>query len=182
MFSELHSIPAPPRQYKTALKKRQEKLYLELGNILISKKQLEKSKLLVSYPSGGPIKGVGKAISISDKLLQILIGILTTSRIDTELQSNLNDNESKLFHTLMTASRLKQVLQYKPHVKTIEDHLRRFDVLRGALNAGLTHAPEVLKELTELTQLLSSPIINRISKSDAIWIQELLDDLGTIEN
>ena len=177
MFSELQSIPAPPRQYKTALKKRQEKMYIEFGNILISRKQLERHKLLVSYPSGGPVKGVGKALLISDTLLQILVGILTTSRIDTELQSNLNDAETKILNTLMTASRLKQVLQYKQHVKTLEDHLRRFDVLRGGLNAGL-HAPEVLKELNELTHLLSSPIINRISEPDAIWIQELLKDLG----
>jgi len=151
---------------------------IPFGKILLNLRQLVKfRKLLVCYPSGGPVKQFGKARAISDEFKELLESILTTKTIDPVLQKRLATDEQHLLTSLMKVSRLGAMLRFEPYVPSTEEHLARYDVLRGALNAGLTHAPELLAELRQLTGLFTS--IGRIQKEDSVWINQLLNDLET---
>lgn len=175
MFSNIEYTPIESKK-KLSIKKTQQKNYIQFGKIQLNTTLLKKNKLGVTYPSGGPVGGLGKAVPISETFVSLLTVLLQTQQIDIEEQKKLNNNEAKLFENLIKKSGLQTTLNYSPHVNTIEDHIKRYDVLRGGLNAGL-HAPEVLNELIELTTLLSNPTIGRISPTDAVWILELLRGL-----
>ena len=161
----------PLELQKPALKKN----IIQFGAVQINVRQLAKSRLLVCYPSGGPVKQLGKAQKITEGFTDLLIGILQIKSIDPVLQQRLSMPESQLLATLMRVSRLGPVLSFAPYSPSIEEHLARYDVLRGALNAGLDHAPEVLHELMMLTKLLT--VVGRIKEKDSVWICALLEDL-----
>lgn len=176
MFSNLEYNRPEPKK-KTAILKAQKKNFIQFGKLQLNTTNLKKNRLSVTYPSGGPVgNGLGKAVQISNELVSLLTILLQTQKIDVEEQKKLPPHDAKLFETLIKKSGLVERLHYSPHVTTIADHLKRYNVLRGGLNAG-NHAPEIVTELIQLTELLSNPAIGRISKSDAGWILELLGGL-----
>ena len=174
-MQNIEYIPAPPTRRQEIIKKSQETLYIALGRILIQKKRLQKNSLLTMAPSGGPTL-LGKARQISDPLKNILVDLLQTQKIDIEMQKALRPDDAKIFAAIIRYSKLTKILGYKPHVLTIADHVRRYDVLRGGLLAG-NHAPEILNELRDLTTLLSTPALGIISPEKSVWIFQLLRDL-----
>ena len=177
MFSNIEYIPPArtPTKHQLGLKKSQAKNYSQFGAILLNINLLQKSRLLTMYPSGGPTM-LKKSKPITSTLVELITIIFQTNEIDIEIQKRLSPEEAKLFASLIKISKLGASLNYKAHVLTIADHVKRYNVLRGGLNAG-NHAPEILDELKHLTSLLSNPHIQIVSESDAEWILELLDDL-----
>lgn len=150
--------------------------FMIFGKIYINEKKLKQNKLFTRYPAGGGTT-LGKTRLISEFLSQLINKILTLHILDTDLQSRLNPIETRLLTDLIRISRLGKALGYKQYVMSVDNLVARYKVLRGAVDAGL-RADETIDELKVLTTHLSSPIVNKIKQSDAVWIQDLLNDLA----
>ena len=148
--------------------------YVQFGsNIVINYKKLENNTLLIKYSkSFGPINKL-RATKISDELKQFIIEIIQTDKINVDFQKQLNANDVSLFDKLIDICRIRTHLQYKRYIPNIDDHISRFNLLRAGLNAG-NESIELRRELVELLTLLSSPLINKITKNDADEFIEML--------
>ena len=161
---------------KTSFKKTILKSYVPFGRVFLNTTLLKKGELLIVYESGGPVPCLKNKQKISDTFAHLLTLLVTTAEIDIDTQKLLTPTEAQLFERLMKCSGIGAQLNYTPHVTTLADHIKRYNLLRGGLDAG-NHAPDLVQELIQLTNLLSNPAIGRISSQDAIWILDLLGGL-----
>ena len=165
-------MDCPPHERPKVIHKN----FIIFGKIYIHEKKLKQNKLFTRYPAGGGTT-LGKTRIISEFFSQLIINILTLHNLDTDLQARLSPIETQLLTDIMRISRLGKALGYKQYVRSVDDLVSRYRVLRGALDAGL-RATETIDELRVLTTHLASPIINKIKQKDAVWIHILLDDLA----
>lgn len=151
--------------------------YIKFGvRTYLNKKKIQNGIILLKYRNLGTLSGkFKKQVPISSDLKNLILDIIHTGRINIDTQKSLTPNDSKLFDELMKACRLVEHLNYEKYQPTVDDHVKRFKLLRGGLEAG-NHSKELRTELIELLQLLSHPAINKISLGDAAYFTEMLEE------
>ena len=147
--------------------------YYSFGKFIINKKLLNKHILLVKYPiSYAPIPKI-KRQDISNELQTLLIDLIDTQEINKQIQKNLNIHDMQLFETIINLSGLKQQLKYNRIYKTVQDHMDRFIILQGALNAG-NHNIVIINELINIIDILNNESIGVISNEDSKMLKDCL--------
>jgi hypothetical protein len=149
--------------------------YIQFGNkTQINIRKLEDNIILIKYIKNlGPLKNFPAQKNISNELKMILQDIIETGKINVDTQKKLSQSDIKLFEKILSLCKLTTHLEYKRYVPTIDDHIKRFDLLRASLVAG-NQSEEIKQELVELIKLLSNPFVSKISVEDAQEFIELL--------
>ena len=141
--------------------------YFQFGIMTcINRVKLNNNIILLKYVKNlGPINNF-KQTKITNELKYFIIDILDTNKINVDTQKKLSNSDIVIFEKLLHATKMTSQLKYTKYISTIEDHIQRFNLLRSAISAG-NQAVEIKNELIDLITLLSSPLINKINKSDA---------------
>lgn len=166
-----------PRKYKQKQKQTIEqsiqKNYVDFGIHILNINQLKKNVLLIKHKRTiGPVNKLRRT-PISDDFKNLITHLIDTQEINIELQKELNDEEQNLFEKLLDISKIKKPLNYKRYTKTIEDYLHRLKIIQGSMNSGNTS--DILKqEAIDIINVLSNPIIKKISIEDAKMLIECL--------
>jgi hypothetical protein len=149
--------------------------YVQFGSrTQINIRKLEDNIILIKYIKNlGPLKNFPAQRHISNELKMILQDLIETGKINVDAQKKLSQPDIQLFERILSLCKLKNYLQYKRYVPTIDDHIERFELLRSSLVAG-NQSEEIKQELVELIKLLSNPFVSKISVEDANEFIELL--------
>jgi hypothetical protein len=149
--------------------------YVSFGKFVLNTYFLKDNKLLIKYAkSHAPVPKL-KSTPISNDFRTLINDLLSTQKINIDLQKQLNTKEQSLFQKLIQMAGLNQTLDYKPYVQNVDDYVRQFEVLRGGLLAG-NQSPELKKDLIESINLLSNPSIGKIFPNDAIELIQILEE------
>lgn len=147
--------------------------YYPFGNFILNHFQLNNNILLVKYPQTlAPVAKI-KSTQITDDFKILLIDLIDTGKINIDLQKKLGDIETNIFELLLLMAGLKVHLNYKRQVRSIDDYIHRFNILRGSLVAG-DDSVELRTELTEIIKLLNNKAINKISDDVAFELLNIL--------
>lgn len=166
-----------PKKYKIkqkqTLEEMKEKNYVDFGIFILNINQLKKNVLLIKYKRTiAPVNKLRRT-PITDDFKNLLTDLIDTQEINIELQKELNDEEQELFEKLLTISKIAKPLNYKRYTKSIEDYLHRLMIIQGSMNSGNTS--DILKqEAIDIINILSNPIIKKISIEDAKMLIECL--------
>ena len=143
-----------------------EKYYVPFGKYIINTKQLKSNVLLIkSIKSLGAVNRLRRTI-ISDDFKNLIIDLLDTGKINIQLQKQLKLKEMELLELLINISGLTDVLHYSRRERDSNDYIERLILIQGTLEAG-NDSEDVKKEAIDIIKVLSNPIINKISSSDA---------------
>lgn len=142
--------------------------FVQFGaKVAIHRPKLEAGTVYLKYQKSlGPINSFRGMVKITPELKRLLIDLLDSGEINVDLQKQLDVPSAALFEKMLTVAKLKTVLHYKKAEKTVSDHVARWEILRGGFIAG-NHSEELRKEIIELTKLLSSPMVGRMSEENA---------------
>jgi hypothetical protein len=166
-----------PKKYKIkqkqTIEEMKQKNYVDFGIFILNINQLKKNVLLIKYKRTiAPVNKLRRT-AITDDFKNLLTDLIDTQEINIELQKELNDEEQELFEKLLTISKIAKPLKYKRYTKSIEDYLHRIMIIQGSMNSGNTS--DILKqEAIDIINILSNPIIKKISIEDAKMLIESL--------
>lgn len=151
---------------KSSFESIMEKYYVSFGKYIINTKQLKNNVLLIkSIKSLGAVNRLRRTI-ISDDFKNLIIDLLDTGKINIQLQKQLKTKEIELLELLINISGLTDVLHYSRRERDSNDYIERLILIQGTLEAG-NDSEDVKKEAIDIIKVLSNPIINKISSSDA---------------
>ena len=146
-----------PRFNGFGLKRRKKSLvYTEFGRHKMHVPHLKKNELVIRFPSGAMHPRIPR-IKISDSVRDLLLNAVQTGKINPRMAHALNEKEKRLIHRICSISHVDSPLVFAED----EDELKRFDILRGELQAG-NNNPEIIKEIKRL--LLKFMMEGRINK------------------
>ena len=138
------------------------------------KKIRENNIVLMKYQKSlGPICSFRGSHRINNDMKYFLLDLLDTNEVNADLQKKLDEESVKLLERMLKVAKLTDEVKYKKYVKNISDYIERFEILRGGFLAG-NHSQELRDEVIEIVRLLSSPVVDRISRADADEIIESL--------
>lgn len=142
------------------------KYYVPFGKYIINTKQLNDNVLLIkSIKSLGAVNRLRRT-PISDDFKNLIIDLLHTGKINIQLQKELKIKEIELFELLLNISGLTNILNYSRVEKDVNDYLNRLILIQGSFKAG--NDSDIMKqEAIDIIKILSNPIINKISQSNA---------------
>lgn len=146
--------------------------YKEFGKYAINLKMLYNNILSVRYKkSYAPTKI--KKTEISDDLVEVILYILDTAKIDYEKVKELNSKENDLFKDLMMNSGLYDKLKYNYNNtrENISDIIEEYEILKGQIEAE-NNNPELIKRVKLVLKKLSN--YGKISDEE---YREIVDDL-----
>lgn len=168
----------PPPSPKNVKKKHKisykEINYYTFGKFILNRKILnDENILLIKYPkSHGNVPKLRRTI-ISDTFKNLINDLLDTQQLNIQIQKNLTDKEQDLLDLLLSLSLLKKQLNFSKQYKDINDYVIRFKILQGSISAG-NDSDDIKNELIDIINILSNPIINKISIDNAIMLKDCL--------
>ena len=146
-----------PRFHGFGLKRRRKSLvYTEFGRHKIHVPHLKRNELVIRFPSGAMHPRIPR-IKISDGVRDLFLNAVQTGKISPRMAHALNEKEKRLIHRICSISSVDSPLVFAED----EDELKRFDILRGELQAG-NNNPEIIKEIKRL--LLKFMMEGRLNK------------------
>jgi hypothetical protein len=154
-----------------------ENYYKPFGRLIISTKALNNEDvpyLLIKHNTElfSPIPLLRRT-QISTDFRALLNNYLEHSVISIELQKELSDNEQNL---LQLAMRVAKIDGFQFQSKSVEDYIKKFNLLKGALISG-SNSQTVKSELKEIITLLSNPVIKKITPEYASELFEIIDEM-----
>lgn len=166
--------PKKQKPYKNKINYK-EVNYYTFGKFVLNRKRLnDENILLVKYPkSNAPVPKIRRT-KITDDFKNLINDMLDTQQINIQLQKELSDEEQDLLDLLLGLAGIKDKLGFRKVSKDINDYMKRFEVLRGAIVAG-NDSPDIRTELIEIIDLLSNKTIGKITPLDAIMLKECLE-------
>jgi len=141
--------------------------------IYIQKKKLDDNKLHLKYKSGNVV-GFGN-VPITDTLKKFLKNYIKNDKVSITIYNKLDDNDKKLLHKMFERLKLQEKLPEldEDDEVDIDDLIEKFQMNRGAIQAGLDNT-EIRKEFKEqILKLLDLGIITDIPKA-----MEIIDNLN----
>jgi hypothetical protein len=147
-----------------------ERRYIRFGIFILNHHKLKSNVLLIKYPTSfAPVPKIRSTV-ISDTFKDLLHDLMDTQTINTAVQKKLSKKEADTFELLIRLAKLTEQLNYERQEMTVDDHISRFDILRGEMIAG--NDSRILKdELIELVDILNKAgKIDDADKNDFIEI------------
>jgi hypothetical protein len=154
-----------------------EHYYRPFGRLIISTQALNNEDvpyLLLKHNTAlfSPIPKLRRT-KISISMRALLNNYLEHNVISTELQKELTDDEQNLLKLAMYVAKIDGFIFQS---KTIEDYIKKFNLLKGALVAG-SNSDTLKTELKQIITILSNPIIKKISPEYADELFEIIDEM-----
>ena len=150
-----------PRFHGFGLKRRRKSMvYSVFGRHKIHVPHLKRNELVIRFPSGAMHPRIPR-IKISDAVRDLFLNAVQTGKISPRMAHALNEKEKRLIHRICSISSVDSPLVFAED----EDELKRFDILRGELQAG-NNNPEIIKEIKRL--LLKFMMEGRINKGQGM--------------
>lgn len=151
--------------------------YIPFGRLILNTKMLNENKLLIKHKNThAPVPKL-KQTPISDNFKALIQDLITTGKLNIQLQKELSMKEQELLEVLFTVSHIKEHLGFSRKTKDIDDYIHRFNVLKGGLLAGNKN-PEIKNEMLLIINLLNNPLTGpRINDEDAKFLKEIINDL-----
>jgi len=147
--------------------------YCKFGKFILNHYKLSQNILLIKYPKSlAPFSKI-KATVISDNFKNLLTDLIHTNVINIDLQKSLNDSEIKIFDLLIFSANLSSHLNYKKQTRTIDDYVKRYNLLLSSLKAG-DDSIELRDEISNIIKLLNNKNVDKISDDIANELLELL--------
>ena len=125
-----------------------EPTYRQFGKYVIHMPYLHNNTANFKYPSLGAIPTI-KPTPISDDYKELLLQTLTTGALNEKDLRRLEPKEIKHFEKVVSGAGLLAHFKLNKSADDEVDDLKRFELLRGEVNAG-NNAPSLLKELRAL--------------------------------
>jgi hypothetical protein len=151
--------------------------YKPFGRLIISVKALneeDKPYILLKHNSDllSPVPKLRRK-EISTDFRALLNNYLETNQISKELQKELSESEQNILQIAMYCAKIDG---YEYQSKTVDDYIKKFNLLKGALLAGNNN--DIIKdELKQIVTLLSNPMINKITGAYATEIFEIIESM-----
>lgn len=153
--------------------------YKPFGRFIINRKILDDQNImLIKYPkSHGMVKGYLRH-SVSEKIKQFILNLIDTAgELNTDLLKQIEDeSDIQYLEKLLIKCQISKQLKYKRYVYTVEDYVEKFNVIKGSIASG-NNNPKLKTQLRDIIELLSNPMINKISKEDAKFLNECLEEM-----
>jgi hypothetical protein len=151
--------------------------YRPFGRLIISTQALNNEDfpyLLLKHNTAlfSPIPKLRRT-KISTEFRSLLNNYLEHNVISTELQKELSDDEQNLLKLAMYVAKIDG---FQFQSKSIEDYIKKFNLLKGALIAG-SNSDEVKFELKQIITILSNPVIKKITSEYATELIEIIDQM-----
>lgn len=170
--------------YKTGFKRPRKKpsykclYYKPFGRFMINMKYLDENKILIKYPqSHAPVKNypqTKKSFELCDVIRNM---IKNKGQINKELFNKLKTDDVKYLEDLLKISKLDLELNYQEEMyESVYDYKERFNLLMNNIQNGDINT-EIINELTNLIEVLSTNKVNKISNEDKEILLEVLNTM-----
>jgi hypothetical protein len=151
--------------------------YRPFGRLIISTQALNNEEfpyLLLKHNTElfSPIPKLRRT-KISTDFRALLNNYLEHNVISVELQKELSDAEQDLLKLAMYVAKIDG---FQFQSKSIDDYIKKFNLLKGALVAG-SNSDEVKFELKQIITILSNPVIKKITAEYAIELIEIINEM-----
>ena len=112
--------------------------YQEFGSLILHTYYLNNCKLLVKYPSLGPVKNLSQT-KISPEFRTIIKTLIRAEEINYDLLKQLESDEKDLFQMLMQRSQLGPELNFEAELMdyTEKEIIEKFNTEKGIIEAGI---------------------------------------------
>jgi hypothetical protein len=151
--------------------------YKPFGRFIINRKELSNNVMLLKYEkSHGPIKDWHRH-KVSDPIKRFVLNLIDTAELNTDLLKQIEEQDDiEYLEKLLNKCQISNQLKYKRYVFTVNDYVEKFNLIKGSISSG-NNNPKLKAQLRELIELLSNPVIKKINKEDANFLNECLVEM-----
>lgn len=149
--------------------------YIPFGRLILNQKMLDENKLLIKHANThAPIAKL-RQTDVSDNFKALIQDLITTGKLNIQLQKELSMSEQNLLEILLKVSHIKEHLEFSKKTKDIDDYIHRYNVLKGGLLAGNKNE-EIKNEMMLIINLLHNPIVGRLNDEEKEFLIKFIKE------